>query len=112
MHVSYGRTIGKYVVGGHVVGAIIGRHEPYSPEFFVEHVIVLPGAPKGALFGMIADGIKSAPEHGYRTLVTYLNDDHPQVSKLAALARRLKFEPFDCDDAGVFYRRVLRSSNG
>ena len=100
-HLVTNRVVWTYQPDGWPRGLITGAEN--EKGFFIEHVVVFPGAPRGTLAAMVRAGLAEAWTRGYRSLGFYLPDAFPLRLRLDHLAQRLGFEPYARDMGEVFY---------
>ena len=103
------QTVFTYGRGDQPEVVLVGSDmDNFFVGFFIGGILLLPGASPRALLPALRFGIEKAKALGYGRLEMGILDAHPDARGLSALAKRLGFKPYDCDDTQVFYRLELQ----
>lgn len=97
----YSGLIFEYREGGKLLGVMTGIER--DTGIYLQHVMMWPGAPMGALVRMLIVAERQARERKPTYIVLDIENDHPQRETLTALAARRGYQKFTQDGQSTWF---------
>lgn len=98
------RMVTTFEVDGWPVGVLTGC-EREGNTYYLEHVIVLPRAPRGTLMRMLKAGIEEAWTLRFGSIVYCIPDDFPPRRGLERVGQRLGFQAYTHEEGATWYSK-------